>query len=104
MRAFAALVSVSASLHITVWPDGTNGPHHAWTLHCPQRTVLCGKLARVPRPFAPVPANVACSQIYSGPQIALVTGTYRGRRVHARFNRRNGCETARWNAVRFLFR
>ena len=104
MRAFVALLSISASLHITVWPNGTNGPHHAWTLRCPQRPVVCRKLARVRRPFAPVPSNVACSQIYGGPQIALVTGTFRSHRVRARFNRKNGCEVARWNAVRFLFR
>lgn len=104
MRALAALLSVSASLHITVWPNGANGPHHVWTLRCPQRAVVCAKLARVRRPFAPVPPNVACSQIYGGPQIAVVTGTFRGHRMRARFNRKNGCEIARWNAVIFLFR
>jgi hypothetical protein len=50
-----------------------------------------------------VPATVACTQIYGGPQTALVTGEFRGRRVRATFNRKNGCEIARWNAVRFLF-
>jgi hypothetical protein len=33
----------------------------------------------------------------------LVTGRFRGVRIRARFNRRNGCEIARWNRVRFLF-
>jgi hypothetical protein len=57
----------------------------------------------VKRPFRPVPAGVACTQIYGGSQTALVTGTFRGRRVRATFNRHDGCEIARWNAVRFLF-
>jgi hypothetical protein len=44
-----------------------------------------------------------CTQIYGGPQEALVTGTFGGRRVWARFSRRNGCEIARWNRIAFLF-
>ena len=110
MRALVALLSVSASLHITVWPEGPGGAHRAWTLQCsptggtlPHRAAACTKLARLSRPFAPVPTGVACTQIYGGPQTALVTGTFRGRKVRATFNRRNGCETARWNAVGFLF-
>jgi hypothetical protein len=44
-----------------------------------------------------------CTQIYGGPQEAVVRGTFRGRRVSIRFTRRNGCEIARWNRVAFLF-
>ena len=111
MRVLAALVTVSASLHVTVWPHGPGERHHAWTLRCapsggtlPRRAAACARLGRLRAPFAPVPPNVACTQIYGGPQSALVTGTFRGRRVRARFNRRDGCEIARWDAVRFLFR
>jgi Subtilisin inhibitor-like len=112
MRVLAALVSVSASLHITVWPDGRPGPHHVWTLRCgttvggtlPHRATACERLSRRQNPFAPVPPDVACSEIFGGPQTALVTGRFRGRRVNARFNRRNGCEIARWNRVQFLLR
>jgi hypothetical protein len=111
MHALAALLAVSASLHITVWPQGTDGGYHAWTLRCgaavggtlPHRSAACRKLARLNRPFAPVPSDVACSEIFGGPQVALVTGTFRGHRVRARFNRRDGCEIERWNRVRFLF-
>jgi len=53
--------------------------------------------------FAPTPRGTACSQIYGGPQTALVTGTLEGGRVWARFTRRDGCATARWNRVAFLF-
>jgi hypothetical protein len=42
--------------------------------------------------------------IYGGPQTARVRGTYRGRKVEAVFNRKNGCEIARWKRVAFLFR
>ena len=54
-------------------------------------------------PFAPTPRAAACTQIYGGPQEALVTGRFRGRLVHAHFSRKNGCEIARWNRVGFLF-
>jgi hypothetical protein len=50
-----------------------------------------------------VPENIACIEIYGGPQVARVTGTFRGRRVWATFRRTDGCEIARWNRVRFLF-
>jgi hypothetical protein len=109
VRALAALFSIFASLHVTVWPDGSD-PHRSWTLRCgpaggtlPHRVSACTKLARVRDPFAPVPKGIACTQIYGGPQVAVVTGIFRRRRVHATFTRRDGCETARWNAVRFLF-
>ena len=58
---------------------------------------------RLNRPFAPTPKNVACTQIYGGPQKALVTGRFRGTLVRASFSRTDGCELARWNRVRFLF-
>jgi hypothetical protein len=51
-----------------------------------------------------VPKNVACTEIYGGPQVARVAGILRGRRIGASFNRENGCEIARWNRVAFLFR
>ncbi|MFP5362654.1 MAG: hypothetical protein ACLGI5_07980 [Thermoleophilia bacterium] len=34
----------------------------------------------------------ACTQIYGGPETALVTGTIAGEKVERRFSRRNGCE------------
>jgi hypothetical protein len=54
-------------------------------------------------PFAPTPAQTACTQIYGGPQEAFVSGRFRGRLIHSSFNRRNGCEIDRWNRVAFLF-
>jgi hypothetical protein len=36
----------------------------------------------------------ACTQIYGGPETALVTGTIDGDKVNRRFSRTNGCELA----------
>jgi len=55
------------------------------------------------RPFRPVPADTACTEIYGGPHVAEVRGRFRGRRVSAQFTRTDGCQIERWNRVRFLF-
>lgn len=49
--------------------------------------------------FAPVAADVACTEIYGGPQTASVTGTWQGTRVDAALSRVNGCEISRWDAL-----
>lgn len=64
----------------------------------PDPEAACRTLDQLKSPFAPVPKNVACTEIYGGPQTARVTGTFRGEPVAAEFNRTNGCEIARWDA------
>ena len=111
MNLLAAILVASTSLNITVWPNGEGEPpKRTYTLRClplggtlPHRAAACTKLARLKAPFAPVPKDAACTMIYGGPQEALVTGRFRGQSVRARFNRKDGCELARWNRVRFLF-
>ncbi len=113
MTFFAALLVALAptSLNITVWPNGQGEPpKRAYTLRCnplggtlPRRAEACAKLARMTRPFAPTPKDVACTAIYGGPEQALIRGRLRGYPVRATFSRENGCEISRWNRVRFLF-
>jgi hypothetical protein len=95
---------VVALLTIVVWPQGFGGDSHRWTLRCPSAAAACTRLAAIDAPFAPVPPQTACTAIYGGPQVARVTGTFRGQRVWATFRRRDGCEIARWNKVAFLLR
>ncbi|HVM68428.1 MAG TPA: SSI family serine proteinase inhibitor [Gaiellaceae bacterium] len=100
----------ATSLTITFWPEGRDaGAKKRWTLRCgpaggthPQRVAACRKLAAARRPFAPVPPDVVCIQLYGGPQQALVTGTHRGARVHAAFGLRDGCQIERFKRVAFL--
>ncbi|MDX6370107.1 MAG: hypothetical protein QOG93_1609 [Gaiellaceae bacterium] len=111
MSLLAAILVASTSLHITVWPNGADNPgKHEYTLRCapaggtlPHRAAACRNLLRRRTPFAPTPKGSACTQIFGGPQTALVIGRLRGKLVRARFSRRDGCEIARWNRVRFLF-
>jgi Subtilisin inhibitor-like len=108
--AAAAGSATATELRLVVWPQGRDAPSFTRTLRCdPAGGTLrrpgeaCRRLGQLERPFAPVPRGIACTQIWGGPQEALVTGTYRGRRVWARFNRSGGCEIARWNRHAFLF-
>ena len=100
----------STALTIEISAGKSDRPTKVWTLTCPGGGTLpqprraCERLAAIKKPFAPIPKSAACTLIYGGPVVADVHGRYRGRRVSAHFARTNGCEIARWNRVRFLFR
>jgi len=103
------LATAVTALTITVWPQGPNGPPDRWTLRCgptggtlPARVAACRKLNSLTSPFRPIPENALCTQIYGGPQVARVTGRFRGNRIWAEFRRRDGCEIARWERLRPL--
>jgi hypothetical protein len=64
----------------------------------PNPSAACRSLEELEAPFAPVPPDQACTEIYGGPQTATVTGTFEGEPVDAEFDRTNGCEIARWDA------
>ena len=101
--------SPTADLQISVSIRNSEAPSKAWTLHCPPGGTLpdaaaaCGKLGQIDDPFAPVPEGTACTQIYGGPEIADVSGTFNGKPVDTQFSRGNGCEIERWKRVDFLF-
>jgi subtilisin inhibitor-like len=111
MSLIVATLVASTSLQITVWPNGQgHAPRRTYTLTCapvggtlPHAARACAQLTALKDPFAPTPPATPCTQIYGGPQEALVVGGFRGVKVHARFSMNGGCEIARWNRVRFLF-
>ena len=72
--------------------DPTGGDH-------PDAEQACADLAAAPAPFAPLPADRVCTQIYGGPQTATVTGTYRGERVRLELSRTDGCRIAQWDGL-----
>lgn len=111
-----ALTSASAAagsettLRITVWPRGTQESSKTWTLRCapvggtlPRPARACRTLLSLSAPFRPLPKDAVCTEIYGGPAVALVTGTFRGRKVWTRFTRTDGCRIARWARLRVLF-
>lgn len=100
--------SARISLTVTYWENGSRpGDKSVSKLSCnpargtvPRPAVACRRLLTEGRKlFAPVPHGSLCTEIYGGPQVALVTGSIDGHRVWARFQRRNGCEISRWQRV-----
>jgi hypothetical protein len=89
----------ATNLLVTVDADGT-GPRAAKEsrVRCEDGSP-CAADAVSAHAFEPVNPRQACTDIFGGPQTALVTGTLRGKPVSARFRRDNGCQIARWEAA-----
>ncbi|WP_344554097.1 hypothetical protein [Pseudokineococcus marinus] len=49
--------------------------------------------------FAPPRGDVQCTQVFGGPQAALVSGTVDGSPVSADLARADGCQISRWDAL-----
>jgi hypothetical protein len=92
-----------ADLTVRVDPDGTGaGKPRTAEVACDAAgdSKVCGAVAQLTaEDFAPVDSQMACTQQYGGPETALVTGTFRGEEVTARFSRENGCAISRWQKV-----
>lgn len=93
------------ALTITYWDDEqSSAAPQRWTLECnplggtlPNRKRACAKLSSLPLgAFAQVPEDAICTQIYGGPQKAVVKGTIGSKRIWASFRRHDGCEISRW--------
>ena len=87
-------------LTVRVDPDG-RGPDPA-----KEARVRCGDgpgcaaAAKLrPRDLEPVRPDVACTELYGGPETATIEGTLDREQVDARFSREDGCEIARWEKV-----
>lgn len=81
-------------------------PPATWTLTCdpaggdhPDPEGACAALARTPDPLAPLPPDAVCTEIYGGPQTAVVRGTHAGREVVLELSRTDGCRTAQWDRL-----
>jgi hypothetical protein len=104
-------MAATVDLQVTVWPKGKEAGHAVrWSLRCkpaggtlPRPGRACRMLQALRSPFASVPPGEMCTQIYGGPQVALVRGTFLGRPISASFTRTDGCQVYRWNRVAFLF-
>ncbi|HXH87261.1 MAG TPA: SSI family serine proteinase inhibitor [Gaiellaceae bacterium] len=110
LAAPAAASAAGAELRVTYWPEGRgSGTPLRWTLRCepaggslPRAADACRKLGAMSRPFAVPPKDRVCTEIYGGPQEAIVAGTHAGRRIWIKLGRSNGCEIARFHRLRFL--
>ena len=96
---------------LTVEIDRGNGsPAESYRLTCgttvtgnhPDGAAACAHLESLADPFAPIPADRMCSQIYGGPQTAHVTGRWKGAHIDVRLSRVDGCRTEQWNSLGLL--
>ena len=94
---------------VTVWPQGKERgrPSRTWTLACnpargthPNPSRACASLLAHRALLRPLPRRIACTQVYGGPQVGRIDGVVAGKRVRVTYTRANGCEIARWNALR----
>src|SRR5688572_6928648 len=82
----AAGTSGGTDLKISYWGEGaTAEPGKKWTLRCnpaagtlPRAAAACRQLGTMRSPFAPIPKDVMCTEQYGGPQVAVISGTFRG--------------------------
>ena len=97
-------------LDVSVWPSGRSGNQYEATLTCspaggslPDPERACDRLASLERPFLRPGGQIACTEIYGGPAVAEISGTFNGTEVDASFARSDGCEIALWDRHQFLF-
>jgi hypothetical protein len=99
----------SAAIELTVLYDDGSGRKTSGTLTCrgadrraagalagrASAAELCAQARGVRELLTSKPdPGRACTQVYGGPETAVVTGTIDGEKVERRFRRTNGCELA----------
>ena len=93
---------------LTVAYDAGDGSAAAtWTLVCgdpvsgshPDAAAACAHLQELDEPFAPLAPDLACTEIYGGPQTARVTGRWAGEPVDLELARSNGCFISQWDGL-----
>ena len=85
--------------------DGTEP--ESWTLSClgvvegshPDAEAACQHLMAMDDPFAPLPADVVCTQQFGGPETARVLGKWNGQPVDLELSRTDGCRISQWDAL-----
>jgi Subtilisin inhibitor-like len=100
----------TTELTITFWPEGRDAEESKrWTLRCspaagtmPRAAATCARLLALTKPFAPQRKNLVCTDIFGGPQQAVIAGRYKGERIWTALGLRNGCQIARAKKLAFL--
>ncbi len=88
--------------------DGTEP--QSWTLTCvgfvegsyPDPEAACEQLKAMEDPFAPLPADIICTEQYGGPQTARILGRWNGEPVDLELSLTDGCRIDQWNRLSVL--
>lgn len=97
----------SGGTELTIAIDDGAGQRTTWTLTCdpaggthPDAAAACAALAaHGDGALPPKRKDIACTQVYGGPEKATVTGTWQGRPVRSSFSRTDSCEISRWDRL-----
>lgn len=96
----------ASSLTVTLAADAKGTGLQTWTLTCeapggdhPDAAAACRTLQAIEQPFAPLPRDAICTEIYGGSAVATIKGSWRGTPVDARYTRENGCHISRYDAL-----
>jgi hypothetical protein len=92
---------------VVEYDAGDGSPLESWSLTCagtvsgshPDAEAACAHLAGLDDPFAPLPADIVCTEQYGGPQSAHVAGLWGGDPVDIELSRVDGCRISQWDAL-----
>lgn len=104
--ASGGIAQADDDLQVTLDP-GDGSPVEEWTVSCadpvtgshPDAGAVCEHLQGMQDPFAPLGADVVCTEQYGGPQTARVIGRWDGGPVDLELSRTDGCRIAQWDAL-----
>ena len=106
-----ATADAKIDLELTLWPVGLNGDSISWRLQCeptggthPEADAACAALTAVPDPFGKLAPPPRCKEIPgSSPEVAVLEGDFRGRKVRSTFERSSACVAGRWDRIAPVF-
>ena len=104
-------VDAKIDVTLTLWPTGVNGDSVTWELQCeptggdhPDAEAACAALTTAKDPFGPLAPPPRCKEIPgSSPEVAVVEGVFRGRKVRSTFERSSACVSGRWDRIAPVF-
>jgi hypothetical protein len=92
-------------LNVTLDADGKGGdPERFARISCEPPACPAGAADLTADDFEPVAPDVACTEIYGGPDRVTIAGTLDGETVEAELTRANGCEIERFDRFDQLLR
>ena len=94
----------AARTDVEVTLDPGDGPSRSAALRCDGEAETDAEACRVldeldEDVLDPVPPGRSCTSQFGGPETVTVRGTLRGEPVDARFDRTDGCESARYSQI-----
>jgi Subtilisin inhibitor-like len=103
----ATTVEAGTALSIVFSPEGRDSTARTtWALQCdpdqgtlPSPEKACDALRASEDVLALPPGDMACTEIYGGPQVIEVTGLRRGEATRAVFTRTDGCQIGAFDRV-----